>query len=156
MPVAQPAAAAFFDDDALTVFEDLADEFVSVCVTDHGADGHLHHFVASVGSEGTGCGGRRHPCPGFDVPLEAEVLKGPQVGIALDDHIGRHGPAVAAVRAAFGDVFLPTQVRAAGSAVAGGHVDLDVIDKIALCHGLVCFLSGMQKYYFFRCVICSG
>ena len=127
---------------------------MSVRVADHGADGHLHHFVASVGSEGT-VAVAVGTVPGFDVPLEAEVLKGPQVGIALDDHMAA-ATAVAAVRAPFGDVFLPTQVRAAGSAVAGGHVDLDVIDKIALCHGLVCFLSGMQKYYFFRCVICSG
>ena len=57
--------------------------------------------------------------------------------------------AVAPVRAALGDVLLPTQVRTAGSAVAGGHVYLDVIDKIAFCHGLVCFFVRGAKVLFF-------
>ena len=76
MPVAQPAPAAFFDDDTLTVFENFADEFTGVRVADHGADRDLYHFVASVGSEGA-VAVAVGSMPGLDVPLEAEVLKGP-------------------------------------------------------------------------------
>ena len=65
---------------------------------------------------------------GLEMLLVAKVDEGVQAFVDLGDDVAAV-TAVAAVRAAARDVFLPTEADAAGAAVAGFDVDFCLIEK---------------------------
>ena len=72
----------------------------------------------------------------------AQVNERPQLGIHPKDNVTAPA-AVAAVRSAFGNIFSPVQMGAAGAAVATGAKNAYVVYEVTFCHAVICFGSEL-------------
>src|SRR6185312_14259582 len=128
MLVAEAAIAAGEEADALAGLGHVVEHRLAGLVEDLGADRHLDHAILALVAGAA----RAHAVMavlGPEMLRVAEIDQGVEVGHRLDPDIAA-APAIAAVGAAELDEFLAPERDAARPAMAAGHVDLGLIEKL--------------------------
>jgi hypothetical protein len=125
--VAAPALPAAGYRETLARFGEVEETFAGVFVVDHRSDRHIHHDGFAIGA-GAVAALAMPAALSLVLGVEVEFEKGVLMRVGHHLHIAA-APSVAAARAAFGDILLPAEGKAAVPAVAGFDQDPRFVDK---------------------------
>ena len=126
--IALAAATALEQHDLLSVFCDFSKHRVVFGAIGHRAQRHIDvGIIASRARKLVSASG--HTVVGKHMLGVAQVEQGPELGVAAQNHIAA-APAVAAVGAAFRDVFLAAEVQRTRTALARAAENLHIINEI--------------------------
>ena len=130
--VAQAAAPAGRQNQALPIFGDFELLLPGFGVAGHGAQRHLNHDILALGASAqvfaavfAGLSNQ--------VLLVLQVEQGPELGAAFQNNVAA-APAVAAVGAAVGQALSPEEMVRARPSPTRAAVDLNVVDEVIGSH----------------------
>jgi len=126
--VAQAAAPALRDQHGLAVFVEVGDEITALEVLDHGADRKAQRDVVAALAIAVAAAAVLAAL-GAEAACVAVVDQGVEVAVSDRIHAAA-APAVAAARAALGDVLLAAEGGHAVAAVAGVDLDAGLVKKL--------------------------
>ena len=139
-----PAALAAPAEDIGRAVGHVLDDLIGLRVPDQGTPGHPDDQGFAV-LAGLALAGAVHAVLGGILALVAEIHQGGEVVVHLQNNVAAVA-AVAAVRAAGGNVFLPVEGHAAVAAVSCLHGDPGLVYK-GCCHGThlqICKIYGLR------------
>ncbi len=131
MQVAQPAIATLGDEGPLAVGIQVGQDRAAVQVLDDRADRHAQLHVRAGAAVAVGTAAVLPPF-GPEQPRVAEIDQGVEVAVR-DGPDAAAAAAVAAVRPAPGNEFLPAEGHGAVAAVAGNDLDLRLVEEFHRC-----------------------
>ena len=127
MDVAKAALAALGDLHSLAVMRQIGDDLLGVYVGDHRPDRNAHNDILAPPAVAAG---RRAILATLGNELAGITVFDQRVDVAIGDHLhAATTSAITAIRTAFRLVFLPPERDDAIAAVAGGDVNLRLVDE---------------------------